>query len=74
LPIHPPRRLSIGIGAWYFIRAYPLEVMSGDHAKKEMVTDEKPATSHGKASSKESGNKNKEGSPSRIRMHKSGKN
>jgi hypothetical protein len=48
--------------------------MSGDHAKKEMVTDEKPATSHGKASSKESGNKNKEGSPSRIRMHKSGKN
>jgi hypothetical protein len=47
--------------------------MSGDHAKKEMVTDEKPATSHGKASSKESGNKNKEGSPSRIRMHKSGK-
>jgi hypothetical protein len=37
--------------------------MSGDHAKKEMVTDEKPATSHGKAPSGESGNKVK-GSPS----------
>jgi hypothetical protein len=35
--------------------------MSGDHAKKEMVTGEKPATSHEKAPSKESGNK-KEGS------------
>jgi hypothetical protein len=46
--------------------------MSGDHAKKEMVTYEKPATSHGKAPSKESGNKKKEGSPSRIRTHKSG--
>jgi hypothetical protein len=46
--------------------------MSGDHAKKEMVTGEKPATSHGKAPSKESGNKKKEGSPSRIRTHKSG--
>jgi hypothetical protein len=30
--------------------------MSGDHAKKEMVTGEKPATSHGKAPSGESGN------------------
>jgi hypothetical protein len=37
--------------------------MSGDHAKKEMVTGEKPATSHGKAPSGESGNKMK-GSPS----------
>jgi hypothetical protein len=46
--------------------------MSGDHAKKEMVTGEKSATSHGKAPSKESGNKKKEGSPSRIRTHKSG--
>jgi hypothetical protein len=45
--------------------------MSGDHAKKEMVTGEKPATSHGKAPSRESGNK-KEGSPSHIRTHKSG--
>jgi hypothetical protein len=46
--------------------------MSGDHTKKEMVTGEKPATSHGKAPSRESGNKKKEGSPSRIRTHKSG--
>jgi hypothetical protein len=45
--------------------------MSGDHAKKEMVTGEKPATSHEKAPSRESDNK-KEGSPSRIRTHKSG--
>jgi hypothetical protein len=45
--------------------------MSGDHAKKEMVTGEKPATSHGKAPSGES-SKKKEGSPSRIRTHKSG--
>jgi hypothetical protein len=34
--------------------------MLGDHAKKEMVTDEKPATSHGKAPSGESGNKREE--------------
>jgi hypothetical protein len=34
--------------------------MSGDHAKKEMVTGEKPATSHGKAPSGESYNKGKE--------------
>jgi hypothetical protein len=46
--------------------------MSGNHAKKEMVTGEKPATSQGKAPSRESGNKKKEGSPSRIRTHKSG--
>jgi hypothetical protein len=46
--------------------------MSGDHAKKEMVTGEKPATSHRKAPSKEFGNKKKEGSPSSIRMHKDG--
>jgi hypothetical protein len=46
--------------------------MSGYHVKKEMVTGEKPATSHGKAPSKESDNKKKEGSPSRIRTHKSG--
>jgi hypothetical protein len=36
--------------------------MSGDHAKKEMVTGEKPATSHGKAPSREYDNKVK-GSP-----------
>jgi hypothetical protein len=34
--------------------------MSGDHTKKEMVTGEKPATSHGKAPSGESRNKGKE--------------
>jgi hypothetical protein len=45
--------------------------MSGDHAKKEMVTGEKPATSHGKAPSGESGNKMK-GSPSHNKSHWSG--
>jgi hypothetical protein len=33
--------------------------MSGDHAKKDMVIGEKPATSHGKAPSGESYNKGK---------------
>jgi hypothetical protein len=36
--------------------------MSGDHAKREMETGDKPA-SLGKAPSRESGNKVKEGSP-----------
>jgi hypothetical protein len=45
--------------------------MSGDHAKKEMVTGEKPATSNGKAPSGESGKKMK-GSPSHNKMHRSG--
>ncbi len=45
--------------------------MSGDHAKKEMVTGEKAATSHGKAPSRESGNKLKEGSPP-YKSHRSG--
>jgi hypothetical protein len=45
--------------------------MSGDHAKKEMVTGEKPATSHVKAPSEESGNKMK-GSPSHNKTHRSG--
>jgi hypothetical protein len=45
--------------------------MSGDHAKKEMVTGEKPATSHGKAPSGESDNKVK-GSPSHNKTHQSG--
>jgi hypothetical protein len=45
--------------------------MSGDHAKKEMVTDEKPATRHGKAPSGESGNKVK-GSPSHDKSCRSG--
>jgi hypothetical protein len=46
-------------------------VISGDHAKKEMVTGEKHATSHGKAPSGESGNKMK-GSPSHNKTHRSG--
>jgi hypothetical protein len=33
--------------------------MSGEHAKKEMETGDKPATSHEKASSEESRNKEK---------------
>jgi hypothetical protein len=45
--------------------------MSGDHAKKEMVTGEKPATSHEKAPSGESGNKVK-GSPSHNKSQRSG--
>jgi hypothetical protein len=45
--------------------------MSGDHAKKEMMTGEKPATSHGKAPSGESANKVK-GSPSRNKLGRSG--
>jgi hypothetical protein len=45
--------------------------MSRDHTKKEMVTGEKPATSHGKAPSGESGNKLK-GSPSHNKSHRSG--
>src|SRR5690242_11002386 len=46
--------------------------MSGAHAKKEMVTDDKPATSHGKAPSGESGNKKREESPPRVKSHRSG--
>jgi hypothetical protein len=44
--------------------------MSGDHAKKEMVTGEKPTASHGKAPLGESGNKVK-GSPSHNKLHRS---
>jgi hypothetical protein len=46
--------------------------MSGDHAKKMVIGGEKTATSHWKAPSRESANKKKDGSPSRIRLHKSG--
>jgi hypothetical protein len=46
--------------------------MSGTHAKKEMVIGEKPATSHGKAPSGESGNKKREESPPRVKSHRSG--
>jgi hypothetical protein len=42
--------------------------MSGAHAKKEMVTGEKPATSHGKAPSGESGNKKREELPPRVKV------
>jgi hypothetical protein len=45
--------------------------MSGDHAKKEVVTGEKLATSHGKTPSGESDNKGK-GSPSHTKSHRSG--
>jgi hypothetical protein len=47
-------------------------MMSGDHAKKMVIGGEKTATSHVKAPSRESTNKKKDGSPSRIRSHKSG--
>jgi hypothetical protein len=46
--------------------------MSGDHAKKEMVTGDKPATSHGKAPSGESRNKGKEKESSSHKSHRSG--
>jgi hypothetical protein len=46
--------------------------MSGAHAKKEMVTGEKPTTSHRKAPSGESGNKKREESPPRVKSHWSG--
>ena len=44
--------------------------MSGEHAKKEMETGDKPATSHGKASSEESRNK-KKGKDKKASSHKS---
>jgi hypothetical protein len=46
--------------------------MSGAHAKKEIVTSDKPATSDGKAPSGESGNKKREESPPRVKSHRSG--
>ena len=46
--------------------------MSGEHEKKEMVTGEKPATSHGKAPSGESRNKGKEKESSSHKSHRSG--
>jgi hypothetical protein len=45
--------------------------MSGGSAKREMKTGEK-ATSHGKAPSRESGTKAKEGSPPHVKSHQSG--
>jgi hypothetical protein len=44
--------------------------MTGDHAKKEMGTGEKPTTSHGKTSSEESRNKGK-GKKKKYPSHKS---
>jgi hypothetical protein len=48
--------------------------MLEDHAKKEMETGDKPATTHGKASSEESRNKGKgkEKKPSSHKSHRSG--
>jgi hypothetical protein len=46
--------------------------MSGDHAKKKMVTGDKPVTSHGKASSGESRNKGKDKESSSQKSHRSG--
>jgi hypothetical protein len=45
--------------------------MSGDHAKREIMTDEKPAGS-GRTLSRESGNKYKEESSSSIKTHRKG--
>jgi hypothetical protein len=45
--------------------------MSGGSAKREMEIGEK-ATSHGKAPSRESGTKAKDGSPLRVKSHRSG--
>jgi hypothetical protein len=45
--------------------------MSGDHAKREMMTGDKPASS-GRTLSRESGNKHKEESSSSIKSHRRG--
>ena len=46
--------------------------MSGAHTKKEMVTGEKPVTSHGKAPLGESRNKGKEKESPSHKSHRSG--
>jgi hypothetical protein len=46
--------------------------MSGDRAKKEIETGDKPTTSHEKASSEESRNKGKEKKSSSHKSHRSG--
>ena len=46
--------------------------MSGEHAKKEMETGDKPTISHGKSSSGESRNKGKEKKASSHKSHRSG--
>jgi hypothetical protein len=45
--------------------------MSGDHAKREIMTDDKSASS-GRTLSRESGNKHKEESSSSIKSHRRG--
>jgi hypothetical protein len=45
--------------------------MSGDHAKREVMTGDKPASS-GRTLSRESGNKHKEESSSSIKSHRRG--
>jgi hypothetical protein len=45
--------------------------MSGDHAKREIVIDDKPASS-GRTLSRESGHKHKEESSSSNKMHRKG--
>jgi hypothetical protein len=45
--------------------------MPGDHAKREIVTDDKPASS-GRSLSRESDNKHKEESSSSIKSHRRG--
>jgi hypothetical protein len=45
--------------------------MSGGSTKREMETSDK-ATSHGKAPSRESDAKGREGSPPRVKSHQSG--
>jgi hypothetical protein len=45
--------------------------MPGDHAKREIMTDEK-AVSSGRTLSRESGNKNKEEFSSSIKSHQRG--
>jgi hypothetical protein len=45
--------------------------MSGDHAKREIVTGDKPASS-GRTLSRESGNKHREESSSSIKSHRKG--
>jgi hypothetical protein len=46
-------------------------VMSGDHAKREIMTDKKAASS-GRTLSRQCGNKNKEESSSSIKSHRRG--
>jgi hypothetical protein len=71
-PIHPP------LGDFQLVsepvlhqESNQLKVMSGDHAKREIMTGEKAASS-GRTLSKESGNKHKEESSYSIKSHRRG--